>query len=139
MRNIARFLVVIVTSLLLVAGSVSHASADSASLERNLFLTYAPRPSDATARMARSIFLAAGTYDWRVVTGNESTVAAFDSRRLFLASGTYTWACDIVPQSGTYRNVCSLSRPGFATAWLVSSDYKIFKSDFYNFQSVLAR
>lgn len=141
MKTIMRAIVVTITAVILLSFSPGTALAAQADLNRNVFLTSTPTSAMDTARMSRSIYLAAGYYSWTtglIGTASTSTVgSAGAGRNLYVSSGTYTWACDLVPGSGTYRTICSVSRPGVSTAWLTSANYTVSQSGNYVLSSTL--
>jgi hypothetical protein len=76
-------------------------------------LTTDPNPSMAPIRIARSIFLVDGHYNWGAVFGIQLP-ASWPGIRL--ARGSYTWTVTIYPRSDYYDIESQLSTPGHPTA-----------------------
>ncbi len=144
MRRAVRTATLFLAALLLFSGwSGTAVASETAFLTRDIYLTATPNPVNPPGQMSRSIYLASGNYFWSTITsGNPGTSTrtvpgSSSNRTLYLSEGTYTWACDIVNETGTYRVICSLSRPGVTTAWLSSSSFRLSTAGSYNVQSAL--
>ncbi|MET9963053.1 hypothetical protein ABZ128_28975 [Streptomyces sp. NPDC006326] len=106
----------------------------TAQLSRTLYLTASPT-AGASAPMSRSIYLAAGYYDWSSTL--EGRGQTFAGRHIYLAAGWYSWNCAIQsPANGWYRDTCTLDHGG-GPAYLVSDQYKLYVSGSYTFVSFL--
>ncbi|MFJ9596656.1 hypothetical protein ACIRS3_28360 [Streptomyces virginiae] len=123
-----------VAALTLSVAPSNAADAGWATLTRTLYLTDAPS-AGAAASMNRSIYLAAGTYDWSSTVSGQGQ--SFASRHIYLASGWYTWKCTIhAPVAGRYQHTCSLNN-GAGPAYLVSDQFKLSISGSYTLESFL--
>ena len=109
-------------------------SATATLAEGPVYLEQTPPAGSAPVQLERTIYLAAGTYDWLAfVAPTNGAQGPGVEKSIYLDAGTYTWTYDLYPNdpsSGYYEMQSSLALTGHATATLASGSFVISTGDY---------